>query len=78
MNYEDGCLFKFWQEVYIGNFMREGKLNENFKVIVQNSNQKFLIELSTILSVSLAMVLMIWITYSAEDLTKPSEKVKKD
>ena len=30
VDYEDGCLFKFWQEVYIGTFMRDGKLSEKF------------------------------------------------
>ena len=78
VNYEDGCLFKFWQEVYVGSFVRDGRFSETFQVIVQNTNYLSLAELSTLLSVLLAMVLMIWITHSTKDLTISPAKLKKD
>ncbi len=67
VNYEDSCLFKFWQESYIGTFFRDGKFSETFQVIVPNTEFKQMQDVTTIGSVLLAMLWTLWILFVAKD-----------
>ena len=66
IDYEDSCLFKFWQETYLGTFFSNGEFESTFKVIIPNSKHKWLADISTIGGVALAMLFTLWIVFSAQ------------
>lgn len=72
MDFEDSCLFKFWQEGYVGSFIHSKKIYEEIDIIIPNSNFLLSCEISTICSVALAMIFTLWIIISSQS----PEKIK--
>jgi len=58
MDWDDGCLFGFWQEGYIGSMILGENSFSQIKIIVPNSDFKEFAELSTLISVAFGMILI--------------------
>lgn len=65
MEFDDSCLFKFWQEGYVGSFIRDGKVYEEIDIIIPNSDFLLWCEISTIVSVAIALIIIIGVILKA-------------
>jgi hypothetical protein len=65
MHWDDGCLYKFWQEGFVGSMISSEGAFKRLQVIVPNSSFKETAELTTVVSVALGMLLTLWTVWSA-------------
>lgn len=70
MDFEDSCLFKFWQEGYVGTFIHSEKLYEEIDIIIPNSEFLNLCEVSTISCVLVAMLATLFIIFRSQSPSK--------
>ena len=72
--FDDGCIFQFWQEAYIGSLHRFDKSFETIDIIVPNTEFKELAELSTTVSVLVALALTVVVILTAPGVSEIEKK----